>query len=122
MLTSLAGERIEGPPFSAFDRGAGFGMYGTCKAALSRLAQSFAAELYDDGIAVNSLAPVAAVRTPGAEVHLGPLLDERPDIVEPVELLADAAVVLSTCDPTTMTGRVVYSRPFLTELGRIAEG
>src|SRR5256885_960774 len=81
-----------------------------------------AAEPYDDGIAVNSLAPVAAVRTPGAEVHLGPLLDERPDIVEPVELLADAAVVLSTCDPATMTGRVVYSRPFLTELGRIAEG
>src|SRR5438309_295111 len=71
-----------------------------------------------DAIAVNSLAPVAAVRTPGAEVHLGPLLDERPEIVEPVELLADAAVVLSTCDPATMTGRVVYSRPFLRELGR----
>ena len=31
-------------------------------------------------------------------------------------------VVLSTCDPAIMTGRVVYSRPFLTELGRIAEG
>ena len=46
MLTSLAGERIEGPPFSDFDRSAGFGVYGTCKAALSRLAQSFAAELY----------------------------------------------------------------------------
>src|SRR5437660_1587332 len=56
MLTSLAGERIEGPTFSDFDRSAGFGMYGTCKAALSRLAQTFAAELYDDGIAANAAA------------------------------------------------------------------
>jgi hypothetical protein len=49
------------------------------------------------------------------------VLDERPDIVEPVELLADATLVLATCDPATMTGRVVYSRPFLTELGRTAK-
>jgi hypothetical protein len=64
---------------------------------------------------------VAAVRTPGAEVHLGSLLDERPEMVEPVELLADAALALATCDPATVTGRVVYSRPFLAELGRMAE-
>ena len=38
MLVSLAGERISGPPFSAFDTSAGFGMYGTCKAALGRMA------------------------------------------------------------------------------------
>ena len=34
MMTSLAGERIDGPPFSEFDTSAGFGMYGTVKAAL----------------------------------------------------------------------------------------
>ena len=70
---------------------------------------------------MKSLAPVAAVRTPGAEVHLGPLLDERPDVVEPVEVIVDAALVLATCDPATVTGRVVYSRPFLKELGRTAD-
>ena len=36
------------------------------KAALSRLAQSFAAELYDDGIAVNAATTTKPVRTPGA--------------------------------------------------------
>jgi NAD(P)-dependent dehydrogenase (short-subunit alcohol dehydrogenase family) len=122
-ISSATSRRPKGPPFDAgIKLGATSTLYGATKAALERITTGLAAELYDDGIAVNSLAPVAAVRTPGAEVHLGPLLDERPDIVEPVELLADAAVVLSTCDPATMTGRVVYSRPFLTELGRIAEG
>ncbi len=121
-VSSATSRRPKGPPFDPGIRlGATSTLYGATKAALERITTGLAAELYDDGIAVNSLAPVAAVRTPGAEVHLGPLLDERPDIVEPVELLADAAVVLSTCDPATTTGRVVYSRPFLTELGRIAE-
>jgi citronellol/citronellal dehydrogenase len=122
-ISSATSRRPKGPPFDAgIKLGATSTLYGATKAALERITTGLAAELYDDGIAVNSLAPVAAVRTPGAEVHLGPLLDERPDIVEPVELLADAAVVLSTCDPATMTGRIVYSRPFLTDLGRIAEG
>ena len=122
-VSSATSRHPKGPPFDAgIKLGSTSTLYGATKAALERITTGLAAELYDDGIAVNSLAPVAAVRTPGAEVHLGPLLDERPDIVEPVELLADAAVVLSTCDPATMTGRVVYSRPFLTELGRIAEG
>jgi NAD(P)-dependent dehydrogenase (short-subunit alcohol dehydrogenase family) len=96
-------------------------MYGASKAALERITTGLAAEVHDDGIAVNSLAPVAAVRTPGAEVHLGPLLDERPDIVEPVELIAEAALVLATCDPATLTGRIVYSRPFLRELGLLRQ-
>jgi len=121
-VSSATSRRPKGPPFDpGIKLGSTSTLYGATKAALERITTGLAAELYDDGIAVNSLAPVAAVRTPGAEVHLGALLDARPDIVEPVELLADAAVVLSTCDPATMTGRVVYSRPFLTELGRIVE-
>ena len=56
-VTSLAGDLIDGPPFSEFDRTAGFGVYGTVKAALNRLTKSLAAELYDDGIAVNAAAP-----------------------------------------------------------------
>jgi citronellol/citronellal dehydrogenase len=117
-VSSATSRHAKGPPFDAgIKLGSTSTLYGATKSALERITTGLAAELYDDGIAVNSLAPVAAVRTPGAEVHLGPLLDERPDIVEPVELVADAAVVLSTCDPATMTGRVVYSRPFLRELG-----
>jgi citronellol/citronellal dehydrogenase len=121
-VSSATSRHPKGPPFDpGIKLGSTSTLYGATKAALERITTGLAAEVCDDGIAVNSLAPVAAVRTPGAEVHLGRLLDERPDIVEPVELLADATVVLATCDPATMTGRVVYSRPFLTELGRTAE-
>jgi citronellol/citronellal dehydrogenase len=122
-VSSATSRHPKGPPFDpGIKLGSTSTLYGATKAALERITTGLAAEVYDDRIAVNSVAPVAAVRTPGAEVHLGPLLDERPEIVEPVELLADAVLVLATCDAATMTGRVVYSRPFLTELGRPTEG
>jgi citronellol/citronellal dehydrogenase len=121
-VSSATSKHPSGPPFDpGIKLGAMSTLYGASKAALERITTGLAAELYDDGIAVNSIAPVAAVRTPGAEVHLGALLDERPDIVEPVELLTEAVFVLSTCDPAAVTGRVVYSRPFLRELGRTPE-
>ena len=93
-------------------------IYGASKAALERLTIGLAAEVYGDGIAVNTVAPVAAVRTPGAEALVGRLLEEHPELVEPVEWLAEAVVVLATCDPRTCTGRVLYSGPLLDELGR----
>jgi hypothetical protein len=71
---------------------------------------------------VNSLAPVAAVRTPGAEALVGDVLDANPRIVEPLELFVEAALVLATADPTRLTGRICYSRPLLEELGRDYRG
>ncbi|BBY41726.1 hypothetical protein MCEL_00210 [Mycolicibacterium celeriflavum] len=65
-VTSVGGDLPTGPPFSEFDRTAGFGVYGTVKAALNRLTKSLAAELYDDGIAVNAAAPTNPVATEGA--------------------------------------------------------
>jgi NAD(P)-dependent dehydrogenase (short-subunit alcohol dehydrogenase family) len=93
-------------------------IYGASKAALERLTIGLAAEVYADGIAVNTLAPVAAVLTPGAEALVGTLLREHPELVEPVEWLAEAVVLLATCDARRCTGRVLYSRPFLEEMGR----
>jgi citronellol/citronellal dehydrogenase len=112
MLTSLAGERIEGPPFSAFDADAGFGMYGTVKAAMSRLTQSFAAELYGDGIAVNAAAPSDPVATPGAGS-----LDLAKTRTEDISLITETAFRLCTGDPKTLTGRVAHTQPFLREVG-----
>jgi hypothetical protein len=40
-----------------------------------------------------------------------------PDALEPVEAMTEAALVLCTGDPATMTGRVVYAKPLLAELG-----
>jgi citronellol/citronellal dehydrogenase len=113
MLTSLAGERIDGPPFSDFDRSAGFGMYGTAKAAMSRLAQSFAAELHDDGIAVNAAAPSDPVATPGAGT-----LDLAKTRTEDISLITETAFILCTGDPAVLTGRVAHTQPFLAEMGR----
>ncbi len=112
MLVSLAGERIEGPPFSEFDRAAGFGVYGTCKAALGRLAQSFAAELYDDGIAVNAAATTKPVATPGAGT-----LDLAKEDTEDISYITETAFLLCTGDPATLTGQVVETQPFLRESG-----
>ncbi len=95
MMTSVAGDRIDGPPFSDFDTTAGFGMYGTVKAALSRLTQSFAAELYDDGIAVNAAAPSNPVATPGAGT-----LDLAKEDTEDISLITETAFLLCTGDPS----------------------
>jgi NAD(P)-dependent dehydrogenase (short-subunit alcohol dehydrogenase family) len=112
MMTSLAGERIEGPPFSEFDTSAGFGMYGTVKAALSRLTQSFAAELHADGIAVNAAAPSKPVATEGAGA-----LDLAKEDTEDISLVTETAFILCTGDPATLTGRVAHTQPFLREMG-----
>ena len=112
MMTSVAGDRIDGPPFSDFDTTAGFGIYGTAKAALSRLTQSFAAELYGDGIAVNAAAPSKPVATPGAGT-----LDLAKEDTEDISLITETAFLLCTGDPATLTGRVVHTQPFLREVG-----
>lgn len=111
-VTSLAGDLPEGPPFSEFDRTAGFGVYGTVKAALNRLTKSLAAELYDDNIAVNAAAPSKPVATPGAG-----LLDLAKIDTEDIELITQTALTLCTCDPKTMTGRIAHTQPFLREIG-----
>jgi NAD(P)-dependent dehydrogenase (short-subunit alcohol dehydrogenase family) len=93
-------------------------VYGASKAALERLTVGLAAEVYVDGIAVNTIAPVAAVHTPGADALVGQLLRHHPELVEPVEWLAEAVAILAGCDAATCTGRVLYSRSFLEECGR----
>jgi NAD(P)-dependent dehydrogenase (short-subunit alcohol dehydrogenase family) len=113
-MTSVAGDRPAGPPFSEFDVNAGFGLYGTAKAALDRLTISLAAELYGDGIAVNAAAPSNPVATPGAGA-----LDLAKTDTEDIGLITETALILCTGDPATMTGRIAYTQPFLKELGRL---
>jgi NAD(P)-dependent dehydrogenase (short-subunit alcohol dehydrogenase family) len=111
-VTSVGGDLPEGPPFSEFDRTAGFGVYGTVKAALNRLTKSLAAELYDDGIAVNAAAPSNPVATPGAGT-----LDLAKTDTEDIELITQTALTLCTGDPKSMTGRIAHTQPFLREIG-----
>lgn len=113
-MTSVAGYHPDGPPFSDFDTAAGFGMYGTVKAALGRLTGSFAAELYTDGIAVNATAPTKPVATEGAAT-----LDLAKEDTEPIDYVVECALVLLTGDPKTTTGRIAETQPFLRELSRL---
>jgi len=116
-ISSATAAFPQGPPYDDFARKGGALLYGMTKSALDRFSAGLAAEVYADGIAVNSLSPVAAVLTPGVEA-LGMLPPDRPDLVEPMEVMVEAALALCTCDPATLTGRVAYSRPLLEELGR----
>jgi len=111
-VTSVGGDLPAGPPFSEFDRAAGFGVYGTVKSALNRLTKSLAAELYDDGIAVNAAAPTNPVATPGAGT-----LDLAKTDTEDIELITRTALLLCTGDPKTLTGRIAHTQEFLREVG-----
>ncbi|MDT5010549.1 MAG: citronellol/citronellal dehydrogenase [Mycobacterium sp.] len=111
-VTSVGGDLPDGPPFSDFDQTAGFGIYGTVKAALNRLTKSLAAELYSAGIAVNAAAPTNPVATPGAGT-----LDLAKTDTEDIELITQTALTLCTGDPATLTGRIAQTQPFLREIG-----
>jgi citronellol/citronellal dehydrogenase len=110
-ITSRAGIHAHGPPYDPVFK-QGFTVYGMVKAALDRFTTGLAAELYDDGIAVNSLAPWDNVATPGAGAH--DLVDKF--ATEDPEWVAEAALALCTGDPSRLTGRVAYSQPLLAEL------
>ena len=105
-----------GPPTA---RGRGGTVYGMCKAALERFTTGLAAEVHEHGIAVNVLSPSGLVATPGV-VHHGLTRNVPDEFLEPVEVMAEAARLLCTGDPATLTGRVAYSRALLEELGRSA--
>jgi citronellol/citronellal dehydrogenase len=113
-VSSGAARHPQGPPYPA--RGRGGSVYGMCKAALERFTTGLAAEVYESGIAVNVLSPAGIVPTPGVMHHqlVRPGMER---FVEPPEVIAEAALVLCTGDPTVLTGRIAYSRPLLDELG-----
>jgi NAD(P)-dependent dehydrogenase (short-subunit alcohol dehydrogenase family) len=105
-----------GPPFPTFHVEHGATLYGTSKAALERMTAGLAAELFPLGIAVNAVAPVAAVSTPGAEA-MG-LVPKDPAHVEPVEQMAEAALALASVPAGRLTGRALTSAAVLAELDR----
>ena len=94
------------------------GAYGSSKAALDRYTQALAHEVIQDQVYINTLAPEAMVLTPGAEQvrHLG---ERRPDLVEPIEMMAEAALELCT---NRHVGQVYYSRQLLHRVNRSLRG
>jgi citronellol/citronellal dehydrogenase len=90
------------------------GAYGATKAALNRYTQALADELVEQNIFVNAMAPTSIVLTNvGKEVEA--IAARRPDMVEPVEMMAEAALELCT---GRHVGQVVYSRNIVHSAGR----
>jgi NAD(P)-dependent dehydrogenase (short-subunit alcohol dehydrogenase family) len=112
-LTSFAGELPPGPPFPTSRPAKTGSAYGASKAALNRLTIAAAAETEGQGIAVNALTPQAAIAVPSL-VAAGWVDDTY---FEPVDTMAQAVLVLATCDPGRLHGRIAYSLQLLHELG-----
>lgn len=94
-------------PYDFFARSGGATVYAAVKAAVHRFTQGLAAELLEDNIAVNSVAPSTAIRTPGAE-RFTPA--DYP--TEPVEYLAETALALCHRPASEGTGLGTYSLHF----------
>jgi len=89
------------------------GPYGATKAALDRYTIALAHEVAEYGIWVNAMAPTAIVLTQGAD-YVRDIGRRNPDMVEPVEMMAEGALELCT---ERHVGRVVYSRDIVHATG-----
>lgn len=116
-ISSATAEHPSGPPYIPWDQQGGYHLYAASKAALNRFTTGLAAEFQQQGIAINTLAPLMAVVTPGMEA-MGVTDYMTEDMIEPVEAMAEAALALCSGDVNKLTGRVTYSLPLLKELKR----
>jgi NAD(P)-dependent dehydrogenase (short-subunit alcohol dehydrogenase family) len=89
--------------------------YGSTKLILQRYSEGLAHELWKEGLRVNSLAPVSIVLTQEAARFVGHIARHNPDMTEPMEVMIEAALALTTGEHT---GQVVYSRSFLHSIAR----
>ncbi len=89
------------------------GPYGSTKAALDRYTKALAHEVAEHDIFVNAMGPVAIVLTQGAD-YVRDIARRNPDMVEPVEMMAEAALELCS---GRHVGRVVFSRDLVHERG-----
>jgi NAD(P)-dependent dehydrogenase (short-subunit alcohol dehydrogenase family) len=90
------------------------GAYGATKAALDRFTEALAHEVAPDGIFVNAMGPVAIVLTQSAD-YVRYIARANPDMVEPVEMMAEAALELCS---GRHVGKVIFSRDLLHSVGR----
>ncbi len=89
------------------------GPYGATKAALERYTVALAHEVAEDDVFVNAMAPVAIVLTQSAD-YVREIARKNPDMVEPVEVMAEAALELCA---GRHVGRVVFSRDVIHSAG-----
>ena len=89
--------------------------YGATKAALDRYMTGLAHEVAGDGVFVNVLAPVSIVLTQEAARFVGEIAKNNPDMVEPIEMMVEAALELCS---ERHVGEIVLSRELLHRVAR----
>jgi citronellol/citronellal dehydrogenase len=94
----------------------GGAVYGMCKAALERFTTGLAAEAWESNVAVNALSPNKVVPTPGTIFHHLVRPEDPDQVVQPPEVMAEAALALCSRPPRSLTGRIAYSEPLIAEL------
>jgi NAD(P)-dependent dehydrogenase (short-subunit alcohol dehydrogenase family) len=105
-LSSGSARLREGPPFDLGIQGSTMTIYGASKAALNRMTNGLAMELYGTGIRVNTVEPRSAVLSEGAAELVGSML--RPEQIESMEEMVEGVMALCDC-PEDVTGRVTVS-------------
>ena len=113
-VSSATARHAAGPPFRTEGVSSVIGIYGGSKAALNRVTNAFAVELYGTGIRINTVEPRAAVMSEGAEALVGNIVKDEQ--IESMEAMVESIVALCDCDPER-TGKVHVSLDLLDELG-----
>ncbi|MEV5647331.1 SDR family NAD(P)-dependent oxidoreductase [Nocardia sp. NPDC052254] len=112
-LSSASARLFDGPPFRLVEPGTSLAVYAASKAALNRIVNGMAAELYGTRIRVNAVQPRAAVLSEGAAALTGGTL--RADQIEHLEEMVEAVTALCAA-PTELTGRICSSLDLIGEL------
>ena len=113
-VSSASAKHAAGPPFRTEGVATSIGVYGSTKAALNRITNALAVELYGTGVRVNTVEPRSAVMSEGAEALVGDIVKE--DQIESMEAMVEGAIALCDCPPEH-TGRVEVSLDVLDRLG-----
>jgi citronellol/citronellal dehydrogenase len=101
-----------GPPTPFPPTALNIAAYGASKAALNRISNGLAMELYGTGVRVNTVEPRAAVLSEGAAALVGDHL--RPDQIESMEEMVEGVVALCDCD-RDVTGQILVSLDVIDE-------
>lgn len=118
-LSSGSAKHWDGPPFDVGPSGPRIAAYGASKAALNRITNGLAAEVYGTGVRINTVEPRAAVLSEGAAALVGATL--RPDQIESMEEMVEGTLVLCDCAPE-VTGRITVSLDNIAEWGLTVRG
>jgi len=120
-VTSGAADASVGPPFDLKGVIAVTGIYGTNKAALNRVTNALAAELWGTGVRINTIEPRSTILTRGTASFIDAtpgglgleLLDGEYETLEP---MVEATLALCDC-PTSVTGQRFVSVDLVREWG-----